>query len=116
MTRRESWWFPCALSAVLGQGGCANGDVGACVEQLSGRSAIARRRVERDIEQADGGPAAMLANVIDNAKRFFDGAEGVPRLQRLEVTYEVDVPATLDIDENSDELVVGVQAAREDDR
>ena len=116
MTRRESWRFPCALIAVLGQGGCANGDVGACVEQLSGRAAVARGPVERDTEQANGRPAAMPANVIRNAKRFFDGAEGIPRLQRVEVTNEVDVPTTLDVDENSDEIVIGVQAAREDDR
>jgi hypothetical protein len=49
-------------------------------------------------------------------KSSLGGLERVVRLERRQVTDEVDISTALNVDERPDERVVGVEAASQDDR
>jgi hypothetical protein len=107
--------FAGAAIVVLGQGGGADGDVGTGVEQFGISKAVARSPVERNAEQADGG-ATATAYLVDEPEGVGGGAQLVVHGECREVSDEQRRVTALDVDKRPHERVVGMEAARQDDR
>ena len=72
--------------------------------------------VERHAKKADGGPPAVLRDVLGGAESIRCGRQVVARLEGGQIAHEVDVAAALHVHEGENERVVGVEAARENQR
>ena len=105
-----------AALIVVGQGRRTDRYVGASIEQLDRRAAVACRPPERHTEQADGGPAAMTLHALGEPEGVSGRVEVVVGLERLEIAYEEEIAAALDVDKSGHEAIVRVEAACEDER
>jgi hypothetical protein len=105
-----------ATTLILGERRGTDRDVRAGIEELDGRASVAARPVERNAKETHRRTASLTAKLIGILESSVRGLEPVLGLERLQVPHEVDVALALDVDERSDERVVGVETAREDDR
>jgi hypothetical protein len=58
----------------------------------------------------------MTPEFLGEPKRRLGRLQRVVRLERREIANEIEVAIALDVDESPHELVVGMQAARQNDR
>jgi hypothetical protein len=101
---------------ILGKRCGPDGDVRAAVEELDGCSSVAAGPVERNAEEADGRPTAVAPEIFREAERRLRGSQRIVGLERGEIAHEVDIAAALNVDQRPDERVVGMEAARQDQR
>src|SRR5450432_1764195 len=100
-----------AAILVLRHGRSRDRHVGARVEEVARRAAVASGPLEGNAEQSHGGTPTVLAEILREPERGLRRPERVLRLQRREIADEVHIPTALNFDEHADEVVVGVQAA-----
>jgi hypothetical protein len=110
MTRRG------AVPGVARHYGGANGDVGACVEEVLGPPVEASCPGHRDSHQPEGGPASFRRCGVRDAQGLIDCAEMVMRVERDEISHEQRVAVGDLADERLDELVVRMEAAGQEQR
>jgi hypothetical protein len=102
--------------SILSERGGRDGDIGAAVEKLDRRAPVTVSPRQRNAEQPDCRSSPVLPEILGKLKRSIGGLERVVRLERRQITDEVDVSTALNVDERPDEGVIRMETARQDDR
>jgi hypothetical protein len=100
---------------VVGKHRGGDSDVHATVEEVIDRATEAWRPGDRDGQVADGGPAALGEHVIDDLTCFGYRVGSVVRVEVREIADEVLIPDAELRSERVDQVVVEVNATRENE-